>query len=139
MSALHFPEEMAQYPEEWIALSDDNKLLGHGKTPEDAIASAGVDKKMITLYYYDGNPGPRLPSVSLSKEIPIRVSPTVQLAIDIEMMTGSAWSQGQRYEVAELIRKYRFEQVSGVLARVHQLVRESGNTALTEKIYLGKF
>jgi hypothetical protein len=66
-------------------------------------------------------------------------SETVQLVIDIEMFTGSAWTQVQRFEVAEMIRKYRFNQVGSVLLRVQTLVRESGNTELSEKIYTGKY
>lgn len=72
-------------------------------------------------------------------EPPIKQSATVQLATDIELLTGSCWGQEQRHEVAELIRKYRFEQVAAVLARVQKLVRESGNPELTSKIYMGKF
>jgi hypothetical protein len=66
-------------------------------------------------------------------------SETVQLVLDIELMTGSAWTQVQRHEVAELIRRYRFNQVGSVLLRIQQLVRESGNKELSEKIYTGKF
>lgn len=66
-------------------------------------------------------------------------SETVQLALDIEMLTASAWSQGQRHEVSELIRKYRFNQVGSVLLRVQQLVRESGNVELSNRIYTGKY
>jgi hypothetical protein len=66
-------------------------------------------------------------------------SATLLLVTEIEMMTGSAWSQEQRYLVAELIRKYRFDQVSAVLLRVHALVKETGNKELSEKIYMGKF
>jgi hypothetical protein len=70
---------------------------------------------------------------------PVRQSATVQLVTEIEMKTGSDWSQEQISLVAEMIRKYRFEQVSGVLLRVQALVRESGNTALSEKIFYGKY
>lgn len=66
-------------------------------------------------------------------------SDTVQLVLDIELMTGSAWTQGQRYEVGEVIRKYRFNQVGSVVMRIQQLVRESGNKELTDKVYMGKF
>jgi hypothetical protein len=66
-------------------------------------------------------------------------SETVQLVLDIEMLTCSAWTQVQRHEVAELIRRYRFNQVGSVLLRIQQLVRESGNKELSEKIYTGKF
>jgi hypothetical protein len=76
---------------------------------------------------------------SSQKGAPIKQSATVQLATDIEMLTGSSWGQEQRYEVAELIRKYRFDAVSAVLSRINKLVRESGDAALSEKIYMGKF
>lgn len=75
-----------------------------------------------------GSPIPQIPQ-----------SATVQLVTEIELMTGSSWTQDQRYEVAELVRKYRFLQVSAVLARVQKLVRESGDTVLSEKIYMGRF
>jgi hypothetical protein len=144
MAAVPFPPEMEKYPDEWIALSrDGTKMMGHGKTPQEAIDSAGGSKTEISLFYNSGRRGGvSIPSVTLSDpliESSVKHSPTVKLAIDIEMITSSAWSTDQRYEVAELIRKYRFEQVSAVLARVHALVKESGNAALTEKIYMGRF
>lgn len=66
-------------------------------------------------------------------------SETVQLVIDIEMFTASAWTQVQRFEVAEMIRKYRFNQVGSVLLRIQALVRESGNVELSEKVFMGKY
>jgi hypothetical protein len=66
-------------------------------------------------------------------------SETVQLVIDIELSTGSSWTQEQRAVVAEMVRKYRFNQVGSVLLRVQALVRESGNIELSEKVYTGKF
>lgn len=68
----------------------------------------------------------------------IEQSATVKLATDIEMMTGSTWTEFQRAEVAELIRKYRFDQVSAALSRVQKMVRDSGATELSEKIFMGK-
>lgn len=68
-----------------------------------------------------------------------RHSETVQLVIDIEMLTGSVWTQEQRHEVAELVRKYRFNQVGSVTLRIQKLVRETGNVDLSEKIYTGKY
>jgi hypothetical protein len=66
-------------------------------------------------------------------------SPTWILVEQIEEKTASGWDQGKRGEVADLIRAYRFEQVGAVVARIQKLVRESGNAALTEKIYTGKY
>lgn len=66
-------------------------------------------------------------------------SATVNLATEIELMTGSHWTQEQRYLVAEVIRKYRFEQVGAVLLRVHALAMEKGSKELSELIYMGKF
>lgn len=74
-----------------------------------------------------------------NEEAPVKQSATIQLATGIEMLTTTGWTQEKRHEVAELIRAYRFDQVSSVLARVHKLVRESGNASLTEKIFMGKF
>lgn len=70
---------------------------------------------------------------------PVRMSATVQLATAIEVLVEGGWTQEKRHEIAEMIRAYRFEQVSSVLARIQKLVRESGNAALSEKLYLGKF
>jgi hypothetical protein len=60
-----FPEEMEKYPEEWVVLSTDEptKLLGHGKSPAEAIKSAAVDPmnhRLWTLYYHDGETGLRV-------------------------------------------------------------------------------
>lgn len=66
-------------------------------------------------------------------------SHTEKLASDIESLTGACWGREQRLEVAEMIRKYRFEQVTAVLARISKLVRESGDAELSEKIVMGKF
>lgn len=66
-------------------------------------------------------------------------SPTWILVEAIEALTGNGWTQEKRSEVADLIRAYRFEQTTAVVARIQKLVRESGNTVLTEKIYTGKY
>jgi hypothetical protein len=63
---------------------------------------------------------------------------TEKLAADIEMLTGACWGRAQRAEICEMIRRYRFEAVSSVLARIQKLVRDSGNAELSEKIFLGK-
>lgn len=69
-------------------------------------------------------------------------SATIKLVTDIEILTGSSWTPHIRLEVAELIRKYRFDQVStalsGAMEKVQKLVDDSGNTELSEKIRLGK-
>ena len=59
------PEEITKYPEEWIVLSfgDPIKMLGHGKTPEEAIALSGCNRKDPhgwSLFYYDGFTGVRI-------------------------------------------------------------------------------
>ena len=66
-------------------------------------------------------------------------SHTEKLALDIEMLTGSSWTREQRSAVSDLIRQYRFEQVSGVLAGISKMVKDSGDTELSEKIVMGKF
>lgn len=63
--AKEFPAEMRNYPQEWIVLSIDEpmKLLGHGKTPEAAMASAGVKQEeplTWSLFYWDGWTGIRI-------------------------------------------------------------------------------
>jgi hypothetical protein len=66
-------------------------------------------------------------------------SHTEKLALDIEMLTGSSWTREQRSAVSDLIRQYRFEQVSGVLVGISKMVKDSGDTELSEKIIMGKF
>lgn len=66
-------------------------------------------------------------------------SATWKLVDDIEALTVSGWDQEKRSTVADLIRAYRFEQTGAVVARIQKLIRESGNVALTEKIYTGKY
>ncbi len=39
---LRLPDEAAALKEEWAALTQDNKLAGHGRTPEAAIADAAA-------------------------------------------------------------------------------------------------
>jgi hypothetical protein len=66
-------------------------------------------------------------------------SATWTLVSEIESLTASGWNQEKRGAVADLIRAYRFEQTGAVVARIQKLVRESGNSVLTEKIYTGKY
>lgn len=66
-------------------------------------------------------------------------SHTDKLALDIEMLTGSSWTREQRSAVSDLIRQYRFEQVSGILAGISKMVKDSGDTELSERIIMGKF
>lgn len=65
-------------------------------------------------------------------------SATEKLASDIEMITGAIWGREQRLEVCDMIRKYRFNQVGAVLARISKLVHETGELELSEKIAMGK-
>jgi len=66
-------------------------------------------------------------------------SATWTLVDAIEALTTSGWNQEKRGAVADLIRAYRFEQTGSVVERIQKLIRESGNVALTEKIYTGKY
>lgn len=68
----------------------------------------------------------------------IKKSATEKLASDIEMLTGAIWGREQRLEVCEMIRKYRFDQVTAVLSRISKLVHETGELELSEKIAMGK-
>lgn len=65
-------------------------------------------------------------------------SSTEELAADIEMLTGACWGREQRLEVCDMIRKYRFQQISAVLVRIKKLVHDSGNADLSEKIFTGE-
>ena len=70
---------------------------------------------------------------------PPGTSATWELVAKIEALTGGGWNQEKRGAVADLIREYRFDQTSAVVARIQQLIRESGNVALSQKIYTGKY
>lgn len=75
-----------------------------------------------------------------AQDLPVpKHSETVQLVSEIERLTKSTWNQELRHDIAELVRKYRFNQVGSTLLRVQALVRESGNIALSEKVFMGKF
>lgn len=54
-------------------------------------------------------------------------------------MTGACWGREQRLEICEMIRKYRFAQITAVLSKISKLVHETGELELSEKIALGKF
>jgi plasmid stabilization system protein ParE len=62
-------------------------------------------------------------------------SSTKDLATDIEKLTGGAWSPKQRAEIEDLIRQYRFVNVSAALERIRKLLRDSGHDDLSEKIF----
>jgi len=64
-------------------------------------------------------------------------SDTVQLVLDIEMLTGSSWGEGQRYEVAELIRKYRFQVIVNERLRVQKLLKNIRPDEFSDKILSG--
>lgn len=66
-------------------------------------------------------------------------SHTEKLALDIEALTGSSWTLEQHRAISDLIRQYRFEQIAGVLAGISKMVKDSGDTELSEKIAMGKF
>ena len=40
MPTRQFPSELRKYRNQWVALSRQEKVVGHGKRPEDALASA---------------------------------------------------------------------------------------------------
>ena len=75
----------------------------------------------------------------IEEALPSNKSATWMLVAEIEALTPAGWDQEKRSQVADLIRSYRFEQTGAVVARIQKLIRESGNAALTEKIYTGKY
>lgn len=77
--------------------------------------------------------------MTIEEALPLNKSATWMLVAEIETLTPSGWDQEKRSLVADLIRSYRFEQTGAVVARIQKLIRESGNAALTEKIYTGKY
>lgn len=52
MAAIPFPKEMEKYPDEWVCLTPDNRIGGHGKTPGEAMVDAGKNgEDNISLFY----------------------------------------------------------------------------------------
>lgn len=53
MPVFTFPQEMALYPDEWVALSHDlTRVVGHGQTGMDAMAMADeVREKNAVLIF----------------------------------------------------------------------------------------
>lgn len=55
MDVRKYPEEVGKYKCEWVALSRDDRVVGHGKTPEEAILAAKaagyVQPTQFTLAY----------------------------------------------------------------------------------------
>lgn len=64
-------------------------------------------------------------------------SSTIKLVTDIELKTASAWTAVQRIEVADLIREYRFAQVTAAMQKIQRFLKENGAAELSEKIFLG--
>lgn len=49
---ITFPKEIENHKDEWVALTWDNRLAGHGKLPEGALASASANgEKDVTLFF----------------------------------------------------------------------------------------
>ena len=66
-------------------------------------------------------------------------SATWMLVDAIETLTGQGWTQEKRAEVADLIRAYRADQTGHVILRIQKLIRETGDTSLSEKVHYGKY
>lgn len=62
-------------------------------------------------------------------------STTKDLASDIERVIGGCWSPKQRSEIEDLIRQYRFINVSEALERIRKLLKDTGHNDLSEKIF----
>lgn len=62
-------------------------------------------------------------------------SSTKDLAGDIERIAGSCWTPKQRAEIEDLIRQYRFLNVSAALERIRKLLKDTGHDDLSEKIF----
>jgi hypothetical protein len=62
-------------------------------------------------------------------------SSTKDLASDIERILGACWSPQQRLEIEDLIRQYRFVNVSAAMERIRKLLRDTGHEDLSEKIF----
>lgn len=63
-------------------------------------------------------------------------SETDRLVTEIELMTGSSWTQDQRISVGDRIRQYRFDQLAMAAEKVQKIVKESGDTDLSNKIFI---
>jgi hypothetical protein len=62
------------------------------------------------------------------------MSATKRLVTEIEIMTGSVWTETQRTDVGELIRKYRFDHLAAAALKLKELGK-TGNNELSEKLY----
>jgi hypothetical protein len=52
MATISFPKEIENHKDEWVALTGDNRLAGHGKLPADALASAAANGEPdVTLFF----------------------------------------------------------------------------------------
>jgi hypothetical protein len=66
---------------------------------------------------------------------PEKKSQTEALVQDISFRLGITFTDEQRKDLCDLVRGYRFQQVSAALLRVKELVRQSGNADLSQHIF----
>ncbi len=66
---------------------------------------------------------------------PEKKSQTEALVSEIAFRLGATFSEQQRKDLCDLVRAYRFQQVSSALLRVKELVRQSGNAELSQHIF----
>ena len=62
-------------------------------------------------------------------------SPTERLVAQIETAAGVIFGETQRREICDLIRAYRFTQISAVKLKLKQLIKNSGNAELSEHLF----
>lgn len=49
---ITFPKEIEKYRDQWVALTPDNRLAGHGKTPELTLADAAAQGEKNPVLFY---------------------------------------------------------------------------------------
>ncbi len=70
-------------------------------------------------------------AVRMSKE----KSPTERLVSQIEAAAGIIFGETQRREICDLVRAYRFTQISAAMMKLKQLMKDSGNADLSEHLF----
>ncbi len=61
-------------------------------------------------------------------------SPTERLVSQIETAAGIIFGETQRREICDLVRAYRFQQITAVMLKLKKLGKDSGNSSFSENI-----
>lgn len=62
-------------------------------------------------------------------------SPTERLVSQIETAAGIIFGETQRRDICDLVRAYRFKQVTGAILKMKQLGKDSGNADFSSILF----